>query len=233
MADHIKSIIVSGYISTDGKDWRVEDAKKLGADIAALVQLRGLEFVGSIVARPEEGYSTIDLYRHGASQQGSATVGNSPRADTHERGAVPVVAAEGTAPRDKEHRHYHQHTDGLPPGVVKVTHEHWHVHVHGQDITQHLFTHLDFGQGERMSVDPTSHVKDLTETLKPNEWNVTPAAGLVMPEPMVDTEMDRPVIGLSPAEDERLLTEHAKTCKACQECVTCREGVMHTHINWP
>ena len=254
MADHIKSMIISGYISTDGKDWRNEDAKKLAADIAALVQLRGLEFVGSVTARME-GHSIIDVYRHGALEPSSAKVGNSPRADTHERGAVPVALApvspatstaadvKGTAPhvcwngtttcercrpRNKEHRHYHVHIDGLPDGVVKVTHDHWHVHAYGSDLTQHLFTHLDFGQGEKLSRNPVSHVKDLIaieaadlEIMR----RVTP-----MPEPMVDTEMDRPVIGLSPTEDERLLTEHAKTCKACQECVTCREGVIHTHI---
>ena len=197
MADDIKAMIISGYIGTKGKALHPDVAKKFASDLVALADLYGFEFIGSIVMRTTADYSTIDLYRHGASQQGSASVGNSPRADTPAEAAPAPPTAAGVraaASPPMRHKHYHVHTDGLHPDVVKVTHEHWHEH---DDVLNHFhpYNHLSFGVGPVSATAGAQH----------EEWK-------------------------PPVDDNRFLTEHAKTCKACQGCDACREGAAHTHI---
>lgn len=220
-------------------------AAKFVKDVLALAMIHGVEFVGSVTGltsrnevvlhrggssllvnhldkgvvgaqenQPELPQAPLTCLTHTADDDCYCDVPQS-WGGRGVRGGAPMALRVGPAELSM-HSHRHDHNDHLyPTGVVRITHEHWHVHNDEADFNTarrdiyHSGLHLSFGNRS----EPTA------ATYHFDEWP-SPVSALAK-------EVDNTAL----TEDGRLLAEHVKVCAACRDCEACRQSVLHTHID--
>lgn len=126
------------------------------------------------------------------------------------------------------HNHRHEHTDYLAEGVVKVEHDHWHVHPIAEATSHstvktvyHSGLHLDFGNGEEPG-NPVRHYDKLPQEfsrLSPENWGT--AIKHDIPAPGTTGNACDPLIGLADGDDD----DEEGCCGAAGRDPTCCSDV--------